>query len=576
MDGNAQSGSEAKHQWRLRDGIAAAFLFAFSADCAWFQNGQVGVLWDLGYLLDTAWRIVLGQMPYRDFPLAHAPLTFLMQSALIRHYGRHYEFVITYAMLATGAATVLGWRILLRCLAGVRLGWWIALLLATPLIVLGVYAIYPHPIYDSDCVISILLALVLLLRIEDAEGWITPVLAGAASVVPVFFKQNIGLLFLGAAAVSLAVLYAKEIWQSRTFLKEPFSSRYALALSGIVGAGCIALLLLTLTVGLNNYLHWTVQFAAQRRMPGLASMLSVYVQPDMAWAVGAIAIGIALCAMKIIERWWGKALAFLLMASPFAFTLIEFFLQEDADDRADCLLASWPLLMLLAFAVALLNLRRGLTLRNLVPFIVLAAIHGTLMSQQLWGSTYALWPLLFILIGGMLAALPRSANAIVFPLGIVCCVTFAACGSVYALSDERLHYIDLPEKDGKFSRTDALSGLRTPGPYIRNLDELVAFTKKEIPWNDALLVLPGEDPFYYATGRTPQFPVTLFDPATDPYSAPQLMEEAKRRNVRWVIVKRALQIRENPMPDREETMRLIAQQYTLYRALSGYDIYRAK
>ena len=93
---------------------------------------------------------------------------------------------------------------------------------------------------------------------------------------------------------------------------------------------------------------------------------------------------------------------------------------------------------------------------------------------------------------------------------------------------------------------------------------------------DALLLLPGEDPFYYATGRIPQFPVTLFDPTTDPYSAPELLAEARRRDVKWVIVKRVQQIDEDPMPERALSMELVVGEYALYRRLEGYDIYRRR
>jgi hypothetical protein len=114
------------------------------------------------------------------------------------------------------------------------------------------------------------------------------------------------------------------------------------------------------------------------------------------------------------------------------------------------------------------------------------------------------------------------------------------------------------------------------GPYLPNFDELVEFTEREIPRADTLLVLPGEDPFYYATGRIPQFPVALFDPTTDPYSAPELLAESRRRDVRWVIVKRVQQINGDPMPERVQSMDLIATEYALYRRLGGYDIYRRR
>jgi hypothetical protein len=70
--------------WPGREWFAAAFFFFATACFVLWQNTQIAILWDLSYLLDTSWRIALGQMPYRDFPLVHAPLTFLIQAAIMR------------------------------------------------------------------------------------------------------------------------------------------------------------------------------------------------------------------------------------------------------------------------------------------------------------------------------------------------------------------------------------------------------------------------------------------------------------------------------------------------------------
>ena len=102
--------------WRTRDAIAAAILFFGTAAFTLWQNARVAVLWDLSYLLDSSYRISLGQLPYRDFPFAHAPLTFLLQALIIRVAGRVYFPHVMYAALAGSAATTLTWRILLRVL----------------------------------------------------------------------------------------------------------------------------------------------------------------------------------------------------------------------------------------------------------------------------------------------------------------------------------------------------------------------------------------------------------------------------------------------------------------------------
>ncbi len=546
-----------------------------------WQNSRVAVLWDLGYLLDSSWRIALGQMPYRDFPFVHAPLTFLVQAALMRLAGRHYLVPVLYAAVAGGLGTVLTWRILLRALrATAAFGaatWIAALLLAAPLTVLGVYSVYPHPIYDCDCALAILFAVFLLQRVGQDESparshRLLPILAGAVAVLPVFFKQNMGLPFLAVVAAGILVLFLLEALRSGS-LSATIQSQPALVLAGMIVAICVAAMLIALTAGLGNYLHWTVQFAAQRRLPGLSSMLAVYNQPSFAWTLPTLAAGLILCHTRLLKRLWARATASCLIAAPFAGSLIYLLIQDDADERADNLLALWPLLLLAALVMALFELRRGITLARLIPLFLLTAIHGTFLSQQLWGSTYALWPLLMILVAFVLATLPKPARPVAIASGIVLSTTFLICGSLYAISLERLSYLQIPGKAVTHASAAALRGMATPGPFLPNLDELVQFAGQEIPRDDALLLLPGEDPFYYATGRKPQFPVTLFDPTTDPYRARELLSEAHHRNVRWVIVKRVLQINANPLPESEQTLQLVQQDFSLYRRLRGYDIY---
>jgi hypothetical protein len=573
--------SDTQH-WRPRDYLAAAFLFLGTAAFIFWQNSRVAVLWDLGYLLDTSWRIALGQMPYRDFPLVHAPLTFIVQAALIRIAGRHYLVTIIYAAIAGGVGTVLAWRIILSTLRGTlamsSLSWIVSLLLVAPLTVLGIYCIYPHPIYDCDCALAILFALFLLVRlgvVDQHVGWrrAWPVSAGAATVLPLFFKQNMGLPFLAAVTCGVLVLIIVEAIRKRS-IAAILGSPHFFVLAGIGIALFACLAVIASTAGLANYQHWTVRFAAQRRFPGLVYMLADYQQPSLSWTLPTLGAGLVLCLTRFIARWWARIAAFCLILAPFAGNFVFLFVNDDADERADNLLALWPLLLLVALVIALFELRRGITLASLIPFFVLAAIHGAFLSQQVWGSTYALWPLLMVLVSLILSALPSPARPVTLAATAGISAIFLICGGLYSSSLERLSYIQVPDAPIRHSSIPALHRMADRGPYLPNLDELVGFVEREIPPQDALLVLPGEDPFYFATGRTPQFPVTLFDPTTDPYSAPELLAEAQRRDVRWVIVKRVLQIDTDPLPQSELTMRMIEQKFVLYRRLAGYDIYR--
>ncbi|HEY3628566.1 MAG TPA: hypothetical protein VGL00_19925, partial [Terracidiphilus sp.] len=518
------------HQWRRRDYLAAAFLFCATATFVAWQNSRVAVLWDLGYLLDTSWRIALGQMPYRDFPLAHAPLTFLIQTGLMRVAGRHFFLVIAYAATAGGLASVLTWRILLRIARGSAIfgpvTWLMALLMAAPLAVIGIYSIYPHPIYDCDCILAILLSILLLIRLDPhpapgaepeatpqstqvlltsgekfkdchpersaalrrgTEGSavvllsrlvlsgvvqpirLAPLAAGAATVLPLFFKQNIGLPFLAVVAAGILILFAAVLQQTRSLLSA-LRSQPALILTGILAALLAGLAAIAATAGLGNYIHWTIQFAAQRRMPGWASMLTVYNQAALAWMLPALAAGLILCHTPIIGRLWARIIAFCLVAAPFAGTVIFLFNNDEADERADTLLTLWPLLLLAALLIALFELRRGVTLQRLVPFFILAAIHGALLSQQLWGSTYALWPLLMVLAAFVLGTLPPPARPVAMAAAAVISATLLVCGTLYSISRERLSYVQIPDAPLQRSSIPAMRGIATPGPFLSDFD----------------------------------------------------------------------------------------------------------
>jgi hypothetical protein len=581
---------------RLRDTLTAAALFLATAAFTLWQNTRVAALWDLSYLLDSSYRFRLDQIPYRDFPFVHPPLHYLLHAVIIRIFGLTYYPHILCAALEAGFATVLTWRILQHLWVthdhperseGVIVGkvssshrearsWTLATLLTLPLIFLGIYGVYPHPIYDSDTILAVLIAVYLLQR--PGESPIRNFVAGVSCVVPLFVKQNIGLPFLAITLLAVAAVAVARRMKSFSIAPQ------LCLLAGAASTLATALLTLHFTVGLHNYLYWTITFAARRRLPGLGLLLDTFRQLALLWTLPAALAGLLLLRRKhsgapfmaqrdmggILRRW----AAFLLLVAPFLWTIASLALTSDPDDRADQLLSLWPHLLLLAAMLALWNLltlRTNPSLSPLFPIILLATIEGTFLSQQLWGSTYAIWPLLIILIAAMLQQIPALAR----PLAVVIAATFLLCGGLYATSHERLSYIHL---DGPEARATLLQlrGLTTPGPWVPSFEELVRFTNAEIPASDGILLLPGEVPFYFVTRRTPQFPVLLFDPATNPYTPAQVLDLARARNIRWLIVTRNLQIATIAEPDLPEVIHTLQQDFVPYRTLANYDIYRRK
>ncbi len=360
-------------RWELRDWLAAAALFAATAAVVLWQNAHVAVLFDLSYILNTAERIALGQIPYRDFPLAHAPLTFFIQAAIIRLTGRVFFHHVLYVAVTGGLGTVLAWRIALASLRGrVAAAWTLAFLLAAPLIFLGIYCIVPTPEYDCDCGFWLLVAIWAFTQLDRRKSAAFAFAAGALACVPMFFKQNMGLPFLIAAVGGvLLLLVLKGLFRTQTPAAAPDARSLFAFLGGACAALLAALLALHSTAGFGNYLHWTIQYAGQRRMPGLSLMLGVYRDPTLAWTLPCVAVALVFLWLGP-KRLWTQIAAFALLSAPFIFTLASLLIYDDADERGDSLLALWPLLLLLAAGLALTNLftlRRQISLRVFLPLL---------------------------------------------------------------------------------------------------------------------------------------------------------------------------------------------------------------
>lgn len=567
--------SDGACDWLRSDWALALLLFLATAAVVLWQNSRLGVLWDLSYILENSYRISLGDVPYRDFPLPYAPLTFLTQAALIKLGGRAYFHHILYCAAMGGLATVLTWRTLLGILRGkLNSPRFVALLLSAPLIFLGIYCVYPHPFYDPDCTFAILLCLLLLQRLER-KGFPARLafLTGASLVIPLFTKQNTGIAFLGSVGLGLAVLIALE-WRNRRR-----TAGYAWTIVGAAAGLLAALVLIFLTAGLANYIHWTIRFAASRRLPPLADMLGVYRNQALPWWIAAF-IGGALLLVSS-GKWINRTPALLsicFMSAPFAWPVIYLFLEEDSAERAERLLDLWPFLLITAFLFAILNLRRSSGVAMILPFVLIGTVHGAFLSQQLWGSTYALWPLLMLLLAGMIATLAthvRESNQWqINPFAAVAAVTMLVSGAFYVSSHERLDYVNLSEGQIARSTLPALRGLSVRGPWIPEFEELVRYADRDIPSDEGILMIPGEDLFYYATGRHPRFPVLMFDHTVNPYSADEILNLARKRDIRWLVVKRNLQIKTDPVENRDQLLNFLRQDFKPVKMLSNYDVYR--
>jgi hypothetical protein len=581
----------AADSWRRSDTLTAILLFTATAIVVIWQNLRLGVLWDLSYVLENAHRISLGDVPYKDFPFPYAPITFLIQAAIIKITGRVFFHHVIYSALAGGAGTLITWRILLYVLRGaVRSHRLIAFLLSAPLTVLGIYCIYPHPFYDPDCTLAILIGILLLQRLEIRGA--SPFRAfscGIVLLIPLFVKQNTGFGFLASVGLVLAALMVWNLWRGYSVAALLWIS------AGGVSAFSAALLLIHGFAGLKNYWHWTVQFASARRTPDFGDMLEPFQNYALIlWVIAAnagVIVAVMLAKrmsdrspsgdsahMPAIDR-ISAFVSILLMSAPFIWTVLYLFVDDDPSSRAERLLAVWPFLLIVSLTAAIRRKRGRSATKRILPFVLIGTMGGAFLSQQLWGSTYAIWPLLVILIAMLIADLASSAENMAWtalPIASAITVSLLVSGGFYVWSRERLAYANVWEGAITRSTLPALAGLSVRGPWIPQFEELVRFADNNIPRDDGLLMIPGEDLFYYTTGRHPRFPVLMFDHTVNPYGPEQLLALSNTKNIRWLIIKRNLQIQGTPYEDQAALLQLLLKDFQLVERLQNYDVYERK
>ena len=557
--------------------IAGAFLFMGTAAVVWWQNSRLTILYDLCGVLEPATRIAQGDIPYLDFPFPYAPLTFLTQAAIIRQFGAVYWHHIVYCCVIAGASTVLTWRILanLFCDRFPRPGV-TAFLLSLPLFVLGVYCIFPHPFYDPDSAFVILLIIFLLLRLEK-KGFppFRTFLLGTSMAVPLFIKQNIGLAFLGSTGIALLFLMAVGLRRKMRAL------RYFYLLAGAAAGLCIALCIIQYTCGLDNYKFWTVTFATVRRTPSLTDMLSVYADRSLVLWVAVFLLGAFLMRQNARIKRWPAVMSTVLMAAPFIWPIVYLLIDTDASERAERLVNLWPMVFIASISMAYIFVRRLNGIASGLPFILVCTAHGVFLSQQLWGSTYGIWPLLMILISLVLVlSFEPSEGSLgidVTILATAISISLIVAGGFYVYSNERLDYVNFEDGEMHHSTLPQLAGLSMRGDWIADFEELVKYTDENIQRDDGILYLPGEDLFYYTTGRHPHFPVLLFDVTNNPYPLDEIRERVIASDIEWLIVKNDTQIEaDNTIDSKDAIFELLKPDFRSIESLNNYEIYKRR
>jgi hypothetical protein len=540
--------------------LVPALLFSASAAFTLWRNTQVAVLVDLSYMLNIASRIAAGDVPYSQFPLAQAPLTFLGQALLIKAFGPHYFVQIAYATILGGLATALTYTIARRLIAGVvPEPTALAAVLTLPLVPLGIYAILPHPFYDPDTCLVVLAAIAAILAAVDRPTRARWLLAGALIAVPVFIKQNIGGAFL---VLAVGALFVDAIARP--------SSRAGLrwCLIGLGVALAAEILALHLVIGIDHYLAWAWTFAMAGRGVAL-DRISAFADPSVVWPgllILALAFATRVISVRLRAHIFIGVLLVALVArasSPTTFLNVAVLLT--------------PVLIAASVLALVVAARDGARFETILPLVLAGTAAGALMSQGLNFSTFAIFPLLVLAIAVLVRDLARFIERppqIAPMTGFVLALTLTLSGTAYTVINARLLFVDA-NAPGPVVRSEfpTLAGLSARGPYIGDLDAVLFWMRDNVPADDPFVFLPGEDPVFFALGRRPRMPSVYFYDVANPYSPAETARFADEVGLRWVFVKDRLQLFEEP-PLEQSLIVALTDHATLVTRVGPYRVYR--
>ena len=541
--------------------LALAVLVVAAAGVSFYQSGRLVPLVDWSWTTENAYRIARGQRPFIDLGIATAPGTYLVQAALIRLFGVSAYVQRVYACVGAALSVVMTVAILRQL--GIDRS--LRILLAVPL-VFGVYVVYAYPNYDNDAMLVMLVALWCLSR-AWARGYPARhmFVTGMALSLPFFFKQNIGGVIAVAIVLGLGVLTLSG--------HGPKWSAWACC-----AAGCALLplgLLLWLSAvggigGLKSYWFWTFVNAARAHPPRLERILLEY-QPDawltaIAWAASILLLTLVRDAQK------SATLVGVLLAVTIAQPVYRY--------APVGILLVWAPLLLVSTGAILANVYRRSNealLRAVWLVALVLVMNAAFISQGIRGSTYGHWPVVSLLVGLLVLTL-RDRRPDVEPVALlwpaILCWTVGL--GLYVNSNVRLAYIPAYPGEPVPAIHSALRGMSTPGPWLPRFEELVTFTDAHIPAGDTVVAIPGEDPFYSTTGRTPQLSLFQINPETFPYEPRWVVAEAVSRDVRWVILKKRLQMPGGFRPLDAESFRLLERYYEITWESPWYRIMRRR
>jgi len=524
--------------------IIVLILASISTLLVFYQAGRVASLIDYSYQIENAYRISIGDFPFRDFELVVAPGTYLITALLMKLGGDSFNLdgLVIYAGIAQFLMIMLTYYIVQKiyCFDNV---------VSSSLVLLMVfsgYVVYPFPAYNGDVALFILLALsylVWMLSLAQKSVYLF-FIAGILIALPTFFKQNVGPIFL---VTTMSVLFLTSLWDRSVLSFKQFL---------IVFWGALLLFVIFIVViqsqgVLDQAMFQLFEHPGKVRKPITMAIFVISSYLSHSAMAGYVVFVMPVLILSIIPM-DKDTRDDLLALSPILLGVMVYVASNyllGIPFYGSQVLSVWhvaTVLSIIFVGIGIYQFRKqgNISLfKALFPLVPILTAHGAFLSQGISGSSLHMEALLVLMSASVLAGLLNVSPAIkwgnlIISTTLVLSVFFAT----YAYNNVRMSFVDLKgELNGSHTHFKLGNMIATNGPWLPQMEELLTFTEANIPKNEKVAFFPGEDPFFFLSGRISYQRCTQFNATGCSQTPENILSELLKNKIKWVIVKRSFQ-----------------------------------
>ncbi len=478
--------------------LAVLCIFLVLSLLAFYFWARQGIaVWDFSYIVDPAYRISLGQIPYRDFWIIPFPVTFYIQAGLYRIFGTSLMVSLYYVACIDAVVAWCIYKILRRFLPNA----FAFLLGAVNILWVGVP--FGFPFYDIDAYFFIILALSLSLHTTTSAGFFAKfryAIIGILVGLSILSKQNIG----GAALLFLPALWVfiQETDRDKKSLKTKVTEFYG----GVFFLGVMYLVFAFFQGYLFSQFTWAVQRATNSK--GGVGDLPMQLIRNLFSSFTSMGVAHSAYIIAALTNTLPLVLAILL------------YIKIPKKNAYDKLALSLPVFVYIVILFQRLSISNAMFRYN-----------GFFVGGSLG--------IIIYFVGRIF---PSRRNIVAYAL----CVLYIVLGIV--TNNRRLDNSWLGEKYNQSIseytlQSRGIEGFQLAQDIGSGIDELIAYVNNNLHTpEDTFLVYPIDPFVHFSTGKIPVQPAIQFFPGKQFFAEDQ--EEYRQTylpRIRWIFITKHLQ-----------------------------------